>query len=75
MYLGYMCKKARTVAKGLSAGLFVPIIHEAISFSHSLLFEFDSRPPVASRYAPIVRVKDSWMPSPNKLKTFFNTSL
>ncbi len=41
LYLGYICKKARTVANGLSAGLFVPIILEAICFSHSLLFEFE----------------------------------
>jgi hypothetical protein len=75
MYLGYMCKKARTVAKGLSAGLFVPIIREAIPFSHTLFLEFDSRPPVVSRYAPIVRVNDSCMPSPNKRKMFFNISL
>ena len=59
MYLGYMCKKARTVANGLSAGLFVPIIREAISFSHGLLLAFERRPAVASRYAPIVRVNDS----------------
>ncbi len=75
MYLGYMCKNARTVAKGLSAGLLDPIIRAAMSFSHVLLFEFDNRPDVTSRYSPIVRVKDSCIPSPNTLKTFFNTSV
>ena len=54
-----MCKKARTVANGLSAGLFVPIMREAISFSHALLLPFERVPVVASRYAPIVRVNDS----------------
>ena len=73
-YLGYICKKARTVANGLSAGLFVPIMCAAMSFSHSLLFAFARRPPVTSRYAPILLVKDSCMPSPNKRNTFFSKS-
>ncbi len=57
--LGYISKNARTVAKGLSVPLFVHAMRPAISFSHSLLFLFDKRPFVTSRYFPIVRVRDS----------------
>ena len=49
VYLGYMCKKARTVAKGLSAALLVHIIREAMSFSQSDLCLLARPPPVASR--------------------------
>jgi hypothetical protein len=52
-------KYAFAVAKGLSAGLLVQIILDAISFSHRVLFLFCNVPPVASRYAPKVLVNDS----------------
>jgi hypothetical protein len=60
--VGYKCRKARAVANGPSAGLLVQIILLAISFSNSVIPEFRKRPPVASRYSPIVRVNDSLMP-------------
>jgi hypothetical protein len=46
---GYMSRYARAVAKGDSAGLFVQIIRDVSSFSHSVLVELDCLPPVASR--------------------------
>ena len=45
-YLGYVSKKARTVANGLSAPLFVHAMRPAISFSHWLLLPLASSPPV-----------------------------
>jgi hypothetical protein len=72
-HLGYMCKKALAVAKGLSAGLLVHNILDAMSFSHSFLCWFASRPPVTPRYSAIVRVKDSWIALPNGHKTSCNT--
>ena len=45
-YLGYVSKKARTVANGLSAPLFVHAMRPAISFSHWLLLSLASSPPV-----------------------------
>ncbi len=73
--VGYMCRKARAVAKGPSAGLFVQIMRLATSFSHSVLVAFRKRPPVASKYSPIVLVSDSLMASPNSRNTCFNIIL
>ncbi len=44
-----MLRYALTVAKGDSAGLFVQIMRNVISFSHSVLFAFDCLPPVDSK--------------------------
>ena len=44
-----MFRYARAVAKGDSAGLFVQIMRDVSSFSHSVLVELDCLPPVASR--------------------------
>ena len=70
-YLGYMCKNARTVAKELSAPLFVQIMRAAISFSHFVFVLFAQLPPVASRYLPTVGVSDSCIAAPKIEKSFF----
>jgi hypothetical protein len=57
--LGYWSKYTFAVAKGLLAGLLVHISLDAMSFSHCALFLFCNVPPVASRYCPMDRAKDS----------------
>jgi hypothetical protein len=73
-YLGYICRKARTVANGPSAWLLVQIMRAAMSLSHLLLLLFASCPPVTSRYCAMVRVKDSSIAFPNTAKTSRNTA-